>query len=138
MPEGMPGYKAWLIRTGMARTANDKKVNELTAAGTATVLFQVRQFAEDLKTGVNFFAREILQSLCPEAFHGERSHHASVKQGALQHFPIEFALGRDVSHKSTGEGIACSGRILHLIDGQRGRAKRMRADAECPCLKAEE
>jgi len=47
------------------------------------VLFQMRQFAEYLKARVDFFTREILQTLGAKAFHGKRSHHSAVKQGAL-------------------------------------------------------
>jgi len=93
-------------------------------------LFQVRQFAEYLKARINFSARKILQPLRTEAFHGKRSHHATVKQGALQHLAINLALRRDVAHEPAGKGIAGPGRVLYFFNRQRRGAKRMRSNAE--------
>src|SRR5208282_2816411 len=94
------------------------------------VLLQVRQFAEDLETRVDFPARKILQSLRSEALYGKRAHHAAVKEGALQHFSIDLALRCYVSHESAGKGIASSSRVLYLFNRQRGRTKWMRSNAE--------
>jgi hypothetical protein len=52
----------------------------------------MRQFAEDLKAGIDFRTRQVLQALGAEAFHGERAHHSTVKEGALQDFAIDLAL----------------------------------------------
>src|SRR5271169_6975169 len=94
------------------------------------VLIQVGQFAEDLKACINSSAREILEPLGSEAFHGKRSHDSAVKQSALQHLAINFALRRDVSHESAGKRIAGSGWIFHFFNRECGRAKRMRSNAE--------
>src|SRR6266403_5180072 len=94
------------------------------------LLLQVRQFAEQLKARFNFPATEILQPLGPETFHGKRSHHAAVKQGALEHLAINLSLGRDVSHASAGKRIAGSGRVFYFFNRQRWRAKGVRSDAE--------
>ena len=91
---------------------------------------EVRQLAEDLKARVNFLARKILQALRAKALHRKRAHHSAIEQRALEHFPVDLSLRCDVSHESAGKGIARTSRILYLIDGKRGRAKRMRSDAE--------
>src|SRR5208282_735826 len=91
---------------------------------------QVRQFAEDLETGVDFVARQILQALRAESLHREGSHHSAIKQSALQDFAIDLALGRDVTHEASSKGIAGSGGVFDLVDGKRGSAKGMRPDAK--------
>src|ERR1700704_6493552 len=99
------------------------------------LLLQVRQFAEYLKARINFLARKILQPLRPELFYRKRSHHAAVKQGALQHLAIKLALRRDVSHESSGKRIASPGRVFYFFYRQRRCTKRMRSKAECSLAK---
>src|SRR6185312_4796712 len=100
-------------------------------ASSAGRSFQVRQLAEDLKAGVNFFAGEQLQTLGAEALHRKRSHHAAVEQSTLQSFAGQLSLRGEVSHEAAGKGISGAGGIFDLFDGQRRRTKRMAADAEC-------
>src|SRR5208283_370985 len=56
--------------------------------------------------------------------------HPAIKQSALQHLAINFALRRDISHESTRKRVARSRWILYFFNRQRGRAKRMPSNAE--------
>ena len=40
---------------------------------------QMREFAENLKTRIDFSPRQILQTLGAKTLHGKRSHHASIE-----------------------------------------------------------
>src|SRR5215467_11934101 len=80
------------------------------------VSFQVSELAENLKAAIYFFARKILQALGAEALNCERSHHAAVKQRALQDLAIELFLRSDVAHESAGERISGTSRILDFVD----------------------
>ena len=93
-------------------------------------MVEVREFAEDLEAGFDLLAGQVGQALGPEAFDGERSHHAAVEHGALEHLAVQLALRSDVSHEASGEGIAGAGGIAHLLDRQSGSAEGMAADAE--------
>src|SRR5271165_1251679 len=97
--------------------------------------FQMGQFAKDLEAGVDFFPSEGLQALGAKAFNGERSHHPAVEKRSVQHFAVQLCLRSDVSHESTGKGIARSSRIFHFLNGQSGCAERMVADAKCAFAK---
>src|ERR1700683_2882003 len=93
--------------------------------------FQVGEFAEDLESGVDFFAGERLQSFGSKTLDRERAHHTTIKQSALQNFAVQLFLRSDVSHESTGERIAGAGGIFHFLDRQSGCAKGMASNTEC-------
>src|SRR6185369_2070800 len=99
------------------------------SAGSAARSFQVGQLAEDLKAGVDFFAGQRLQALGAKTLHRKRPHHATVKERAFQDFAAQFSLRGDVPHEAASKGIACAGRILDFVEGQRGSAKGMTTDA---------
>jgi len=48
------------------------------------VLFQNASVREYLKARVDFFTREILQTLVAKAFHGKRSHHSAVNKARFK------------------------------------------------------
>src|SRR5260370_21352684 len=85
--------------------------------------FQVREFAEDFETRVNFFARERFEPLRAKPFHGERSHDPTVKQSALEHFPAHRSLRRHVAHKPASKGIARAGGIDYFLECKCRRSK---------------
>src|SRR5215475_3996952 len=89
--------------------------------------FEMGQLPEDLKTGVDLIASEILEPFRAKALDGKRSHDAAVKESALDDLAIDVLLGSDVSHKTAGEGIARAGRVLYLFEGQCRSAERMTA-----------
>src|SRR5258708_15268795 len=78
--------------------------------------FQVREFAEDFETRVNFFARERFEPLRAKPFHGERSHDPTVHQSALDHVPAHRSLPRHIAHKPASKGIPRAGAIDDILD----------------------
>src|ERR1700734_485438 len=88
-------------------------------------LLEMSQFAKDLIASVDLLTRQRLQPLRSEALDGERTHHAAVEKGALEHFSIQFLLGSHVSHEAAREGIARASGVLNLFDWKSGSAEWM-------------
>src|SRR5277367_4678523 len=80
--------------------------------------FEMSQFAKDLEAGIDLLAGQRLQAFGAETLHGERSHHTAIEEASFQDLAVQLFLGGDISHESSGEGVARASWILDFLDGQ--------------------
>src|SRR5437762_9988479 len=83
------------------------------------------QFAEELKTCLDLFARENLQARSSEGFYREAAHHPAIEHGALEDLAIDLLLRSNVAHKASGKAIASPGGVHYFFDRHGRRAERM-------------
>src|SRR5215471_15870052 len=88
------------------------------------------EFAEYLKSRINFLARQRFKTFRPKALHRKRSHHPAVEKRPLDHLAVQVFLGSDVPHESSGERIAGSGRVFDFFNRQRRCPKRVTPDSK--------
>src|SRR6185369_2499764 len=70
---------------------------------------------EGTKTIVDLSVRETPDSLSAKLLHIKRSHHGSKNHRSSHCALVELFLAREVTHKSTGKGVAGAGRIKHRL-----------------------
>src|SRR5437868_8568579 len=111
----VPHFPLFYVFTSLSRSVSHS--NDASANPHMAPLFQVRQFAKDLEAGVDLVASQRSQALGAEALDHKRPHDAAVEHGALQDLAVDFLLRCQVTHESSGEGIAGASRVFHFIDG---------------------
>src|SRR5262249_52961852 len=91
----------------------------------------MREFAESVVTLFNLLPREFLEAFGAKSFPGERTHHATVKHGALENIACKLTARCNVAHKASREGVTRARGVDNGLQRQSWRPKRMAADPEC-------
>ena len=72
---------------------------------------------------VDFAALELAEALRAKLFDGEAAEDRAVHHGAAQRCIVRTATTGQVAHEAAGEGIACSCRIMRLLQRKRRYAE---------------
>src|SRR5207249_5958828 len=83
-------------------------------------ILEERQSLEYLEPVFYFLVVQLAQPIKAELFDREGGHHAPEDDGPAERLFAEIACAGQVSHKPAGEAVPGAGRVLHLLERERG------------------
>src|ERR1700733_11559001 len=83
--------------------------------GTGRNSVKMRKLTEESEALIDLLSRERLHTLCPEALHRKRAHHAAIKHGVFKTLQRHLRLRGKISEEPAGKGIARPRGVHDLI-----------------------